>query len=603
SMFGMRYAPPFYTAHRLVEEGRIGRPRLISARKSYKLGQRPEWVHSRARSGGMIPWVASHGIDLLHWFAGCAPIEVTAAHSRVGNRGHGEWEVSASCQFRFPGDLAGVVQADCLRAEDAASHGDDRLRVVGTEGILEVRHGKLYLNDQEHEPHRGPSLLRDIVAICRGNKPGILSTPQTFQVTESALRAREAADTRRTVQIGGLSDEATPSVPRGKTKPPRVLLVGLEGFGRSHAQTALELSRQNLCRIVGGVDPAHSELADDHPLKSENPRVFADLQQALEDTEPELVVICTPIHTHRPLAQAALQAGCSVLLEKPGCGSLEEAADLIALAEAAPGFLALGYQMCYNPGNRRLKEDIRRGRFGKPRDFSVSVLWPRPVSYYQRNTWAGRVLTDDGRPVLDSPHNNACAHFLFQLLWLLGETEAGAASVTDLRAALGRAHAIENCDTTLLEMRTPGGATLRFAASHAVADTLNPRFRLEFEDATILSGSGGGLCAHTSGGVVTYPGGSDQRLKTCLQALSGDAAIPCDARASARHTEVVVAAQTAGVAAAPEELVQRREDGHVIVAGLAEQIASVCDLQRLPRIPWLPLSPAIDVNTLHSKNS
>ncbi len=504
SMFGMRYAPPFFTAHRLVEDGRIGKPRLIFAQKSYKLGHRPEWVHSRARSGGMIPWVASHGIDLLHWFAGCAPEEVTASHSRIGNREHGEWEVSASCHFRFPGDVTGVVQADCLRSENAAAHGDDRLRVVGTEGILEVRRGKLYLDDEEHEPHCGPTLLEDVAAICRRNTPGLLSTRQTFQVTESALRARQAADTRRTIQISGVSDDPAPPVPPLKTKSPGVLLVGLEGFGRSHARTALELSRQGLCRIVGGVDPAHPELADDHPLKSEKLRVFTDLQGALEDTEPELVVICTPIHTHRPLAQIALQAGCSVLLEKPGCGSLSEAADLIALAEAAPGFLALGYQMCYNPGNRQLKADIQRGRFGQPRDFSVSVLWPRPVSYYQRNAWAGRLQTDDGRPVLDSPHNNACAHFLFQMLWLLGETEAGAATVTSLRAALGRAHAIENCDTVLLEMQTANGATQRFAASHAVADTLNPRFRLEFEDATILAGSGGSLCAHTTGGVVTY---------------------------------------------------------------------------------------------------
>ncbi len=249
---------------------------------------------------------------------------------------------------------------------------------MGTEGILEVRNGQLYLDDEEQPLHSPPSLLGDVIAICRDRKAGVLSSRQTFEVTESALRARDAADRRVSIPISGLSGHFTPAVSRTRPKPPRVVLVGLEGFGRSHAKTALELERQGLCRIAGGVDPAHASLADDHPLKLREIPLFADLTQALQDAEPELAVICTPIHTHGLLAESALRAGCSVLLEKPLCGSLEEAHSLIAQAESAPGFLAIGYQMCYQPGYRKLKEDIQRGRFGAPKDFSVSILWLRP---------------------------------------------------------------------------------------------------------------------------------------------------------------------------------------------------------------------------------
>lgn len=203
SMLGMRHQPAFYTAYRLLEQGRVGEPRSLHAQKSYKLGRRPEWVQSRSRSGGMIPWVAVHGIDLLHWFAGCAPFEVDAIHSRTGNRGHGDWEVTASCLFRFPGDLMGTVQADCLRPEDAASHGDDRLRVVGTEGVLEVRGGRVYLSEEEQELRHPPALLADVVAVRRGGGEGVLTTRQTFEVTESALCAREAADQRRLIPCAG----------------------------------------------------------------------------------------------------------------------------------------------------------------------------------------------------------------------------------------------------------------------------------------------------------------------------------------------------------------------------------------------------------------
>ncbi|MFW5829443.1 MAG: Gfo/Idh/MocA family protein [Planctomycetota bacterium] len=596
SMFGMRYQAPFFTAYRLLQEGRIGRPRLIHAQKSYKLGQRPEWYQSRARSGGLIPWIASHGIDLLHWFAGSAPVEVSASHSRQGNREHGEWEVSACCHFRFPGDLAGTVQADCLRSADASSHGDDRLRVVGTAGILEVRDGAVYLDDVEQTLQLTPGLLADVRSLCQQKAAGLLSTRQTLEVTESALRARASADQRAVEPCGVRSSTHRPTHPT--SRPPGVLLVGLEGHGRSHAQTASSLESHHHCRIVGGVDPAHPTLADNHPLKQHPLPIYADLQEAISACDPDLVVLCTPIQLHAPLASIALQAGCSVLLEKPLCGSLQESRALIDLAASSPGFLAIGYQLCYDPGCRQLKEDILRGRFGAAKDFSVSVLWPRPCSYYQRNRWAGRIHSDDGLPVLDSPHNNACAHFLFQMLWLLGETEAGAAQVADVRAALGRAHAIENGDTTLLEMTTTTGVSLRFAASHAIDEEVHPRFRMEFEQGTILAGAGGGLCAHTPEGIIHYRGGPDRRLHTCLEALASRDSIPCSALAAARHTEVVIAAQQAGVVPAPEELVDRRDNGRVVVRGLAEQIAAVCDLQRLPDIPWLPLGAPVPVQSV-----
>ena len=452
-----------------------------------------------------------------------------------------------------------------------------------------------YLDDEEMELQAAPSLLPDVVAICREGKTGLLSTRQTLEVSESALRAREAADLRHPVPITGLQNVSSGQPCVSTRQPPTVLLVGLEGMGRSHAQTALRLEQQGLCRITGGVDPAHPQLADDHPLKGHSLRLYPDLSRALEDTTPELVVLCTPIHTHAALAATALPTGCSVLLEKPLCGSLEEARALVSLGESSPGFLAMGFQMCFDPGAQKLKEDIQRGRFGAPRDFSVSTLWPRPVSYYQRNSWAGRIRTDDGQAVLDSPHNNACAHFLFQMLWLLGENEADAAQVESVRAALGRAHVIENCDTALLEMRTCNGVDLRFAASHTVTDLVNPRFRLEFENATVLAGSGGSLCAHTPEEIIAYPDGADSRLQTCLAALSGQASIPCDARAASRHTEVVVAAQKTDIIEAPEELVERLDDGHVVVRGLTESIASVCDLKRLPDIPWLPLGQPITI--------
>src|SRR6476660_631819 len=75
---------------------------------------------------------------------------------------------------------------------------------------------------------------------------------------------------------------------------------------------------------------------------SSNPgRVLADLpgvevvpnfDEALTNPEIELVVIATPNQSHFPLAQAALQAGKHVVVDKPFTITGSDAAELIRLA-------------------------------------------------------------------------------------------------------------------------------------------------------------------------------------------------------------------------------------------------------------------------------
>ena len=100
-MLAYRYHPGFQAAHLAVEEGLIGEPLLLSAQKSYKLGTRHPMYTRRATYGGTIPWVAIHAIDWLWWFTGGGLVEVTAAHTTNGNRGHAELESSGACLYRL----------------------------------------------------------------------------------------------------------------------------------------------------------------------------------------------------------------------------------------------------------------------------------------------------------------------------------------------------------------------------------------------------------------------------------------------------------------------------------------------------------------------
>ncbi len=205
AMFGLRYAPWFLTAWEGVQEGMIGRIRLLNAQKSYKLGRREEFYHRRASYGGTLPWVGSHAIDWIHWFSGERFCSVYASHSRQFNREHGELEVTALAHFTLTNEVFASVTLDYLRPEKAPAHDDDRLRLVGTEGIMEIRDGKVFLlsgeggGAQELPLSPGGDIFSDFLRQVRGEGAALVTAEDSFYITEAALAARRSADEGRVV--------------------------------------------------------------------------------------------------------------------------------------------------------------------------------------------------------------------------------------------------------------------------------------------------------------------------------------------------------------------------------------------------------------------
>ena len=70
AMFDARTNPAFKAAKKAIDEGRIGKVRMMDSRKSYKLGTRPKFYTSRSTYCGIIPWVAIHAIDWMAWLSG-----------------------------------------------------------------------------------------------------------------------------------------------------------------------------------------------------------------------------------------------------------------------------------------------------------------------------------------------------------------------------------------------------------------------------------------------------------------------------------------------------------------------------------------------------
>ena len=204
SMVGLRYDPAFYQAANMVHAGAIGKVKLIRAQKSYKLGSRPEFYKKRETYGGTIPWVGSHALDWILYFTRDTFRSVTAVQTAEDNRGHGDLEVAALCQFVTRSGILASASIDYLRPSAAPSHGDDRIRAAGTDGILEVANGKIHLINADGERFITPDppdrkLFSDFLLELAGGRPAIVSDEETFELTRSCLLAREAADTGKQI--------------------------------------------------------------------------------------------------------------------------------------------------------------------------------------------------------------------------------------------------------------------------------------------------------------------------------------------------------------------------------------------------------------------
>ncbi|MBQ8311365.1 MAG: Gfo/Idh/MocA family oxidoreductase [Clostridia bacterium] len=193
AMHYLRVSPAFWQGAAMVKSGAIGEVRLLNAQKSYRFGTRPDWYRDRDLFTGIIPWVGIHAIDWIYAFAGKKFLSVNASTAGIPER-------TALCRFDLEDGVAASISLDYFRPEIAPSHDDDRIRCVGTDGILEVRDGKIHLMNgdgvQTIDPDPAPELLS-----CFLDRNDLLSPDDIFYLTRVALLARESADTQSTVSI------------------------------------------------------------------------------------------------------------------------------------------------------------------------------------------------------------------------------------------------------------------------------------------------------------------------------------------------------------------------------------------------------------------
>jgi UDP-N-acetyl-2-amino-2-deoxyglucuronate dehydrogenase len=191
---------------------------------------------------------------------------------------------------------------------------------------------------------------------------------------------------------------------------------------------------------------------------------FPNHAELVETVRPEVVHVCTPHDQHVSVAVDCLDAGVSVLLEKPVAHTVTEAERLIRAAGRHPEVKAgVCLQNRYNVATRAARRLLDSGELGAVRGGSATLLWHRDPAYYRARPWRGRVRESGGGVLI-----NQAIHTLDLLQWLLGD-------VVEVRGYTGRYGldgVVDVEDTAHVLLDHAGGArSVMFATVTNVTDS------------------------------------------------------------------------------------------------------------------------------------
>lgn len=265
----------------------------------------------------------------------------------------------------------------------------------------------------------------------------------------------------------------------------KVLLVGANGYGARFLEPLFDMHKKGEIIFEGVVTRSDFPMQDE--LKAAGVSAYKTLDAFYAEHDADMALISTPAFLHKEQSIYCAEHGSHVLCEKPAAPTVEEVEEMLCAEKRTGKFIAIGYQRCYSDAILTLKKDILDGVFGRPVSMKFFMSAPRKFEYYARGGgYAGQVYTKDGRVILDSPASNACAHFVQEMLFLLGSEMDTTAEPTLVAGECLRAYDITNFDTCTLKMTVNGDIPVYFGASHATASPTNHMVRYEFENGYVI---------------------------------------------------------------------------------------------------------------------
>ena len=161
---------------------------------------------------------------------------------------------------------------------------------------------------------------------------------------------------------------------------PKIGVIGAGYWGANLVRNCHQMG------VLAAVCDADLRRLDEVRTKYHGVGLFCDLDQMLENTKLDAVVIAAPAPAHASLALKCIAAGKHVFVEKPLALSVDDAERVVRAADDAGLTLFVGHVLLYHPGVRAMMKAIGEGKIGRVRHLrSRRLSWGRLRS--QENVW------------------------------------------------------------------------------------------------------------------------------------------------------------------------------------------------------------------------
>jgi predicted dehydrogenase len=211
------------------------------------------------------------------------------------------------------------------------------------------------------------------------------------------------------------------------SQPVRVAMIGCGGMARHHTRRMLQM--QATTQIVAACEPSGQAYEEFCNLFEEvgltPPANEPNLEKLLQDRKGEIdaAFIITPHAMHHDQAQACLEAGVDVLLEKPMVMTGAEANSLIETRDRTGSLLVVSFNGSLSPQIRTASRLLRSGELGSIMNVHA-VAWQNwksnTVGTWRQNPVmsGGGFLFDTGAHMLNTVSDLVGEDFVEVAAWL-----------------------------------------------------------------------------------------------------------------------------------------------------------------------------------------
>jgi myo-inositol 2-dehydrogenase/D-chiro-inositol 1-dehydrogenase len=155
--------------------------------------------------------------------------------------------------------------------------------------------------------------------------------------------------------------------------PFRFGLIGYGAWGAHHARAISQTAGAELVAICSRGEESRRRAEADYPRA----RRYADYRQMLADERLDAVDVVLPSDLHCEVAQAVLESGRHLLLEKPMALRVDDCDRLVALARQRGRLLAVGHELRLSSLWGKVKQLVDEGAIGEPL-YALVELWRNP---------------------------------------------------------------------------------------------------------------------------------------------------------------------------------------------------------------------------------